>query len=84
MRKDNLSGESVGDTGEEYDYMSSLESIPAKINLARMYNAMEDQETARRVLKEVLQSGNKEQKKESRELLKELSLSGLRSWLVLL
>ncbi|MBT8506726.1 hypothetical protein B1F79_04535 [Coxiella-like endosymbiont of Rhipicephalus sanguineus] len=74
MRKDNLSGESVGDTGEEYDYMGSLESIPAKINLARTYIAMEDQGTARRVLKQVLQSGNKEQRKEAEELLKDLPI----------
>ncbi|WP_157843768.1 FimV/HubP family polar landmark protein [Candidatus Coxiella mudrowiae] len=74
MRKDNLSGESVGDTEEEYDYMGSSESIPAKINLARTYIAMEDQEAARRVLKQVLQSGNKEQRKEAEELLKDLPI----------
>lgn len=74
MRKDNLSGESVGDTREEYDYMGSSESIPAKINLARTYIAMEDQEAARRVLKQVLQSGNKEQRKEAEELLKDLPI----------
>lgn len=49
------------DTKVEYDYMGSNESIPAKLNLARAYVAMEDYEAARKVLNEVAQSGSDEQ-----------------------
>ncbi|WP_032074900.1 FimV/HubP family polar landmark protein [Coxiella burnetii] len=56
----------------EYDYMGSAESIPAKINLARTYIAMEDPVSARKVLKQVSEQGNEEQRQEADELLKSL------------
>ena len=47
MRNSNSSIKDIKDTWDEYDYMGSLESIPAKINLARMLHiAMEDCEMA--------------------------------------
>ncbi|MBW5802431.1 hypothetical protein FIV31_01790 [Coxiella endosymbiont of Ornithodoros amblus] len=56
----------------EYDYMGSSESIPAKINLARTYIAMEDPVSARKMLKQVSKQGNEEQRQEADELLKSL------------
>ncbi|WP_267256664.1 FimV/HubP family polar landmark protein [Coxiella endosymbiont of Ornithodoros maritimus] len=61
-----------GADGAEYDYMGSAESIPAKINLARTYIAMEDPVSARKVLKQVSKQGNEEQRQEADELLKSL------------
>ncbi len=61
------------DTKEEYDWMGSEESIPAKINLARTYIAMEDVESARKVLDEVCEHGDENQQKEANMLLAELS-----------
>ncbi len=60
------------DTKDEYDYMGSAESIPAKLNLARTYVAMEDYSSARQVLGEVMKSGNVEQQQEADELIKTL------------
>lgn len=54
----------------EYDYMGSQESIPAKLNLARAYIAMEDYAAARTVLDEVKQTGNQEQRQQADELYK--------------
>ena len=56
----------------EYDYMGSAESIPAKINLARTYIAMEDLVSARKVIKQVSEQGSEEQRREADELLKGL------------
>ncbi len=58
------------DTKVEYDYMGSNESIPAKLNLARAYIAMEDYVAARTVLDEVTQFGNREQQAQADEMRK--------------
>ncbi len=60
------------DTKDEYDYMGSAESIPAKLNLARTYIAMEDFISARKVLGEVFELGNTNQREEADNLLKAL------------
>ena len=65
-------GDVLDDTKEEYDYMGSAESMPAKINLARTYIAMEDYDAARKVLKEVNKHGDPKQQLEADELINEL------------
>ncbi len=42
------------DLSDEYDFMSSAESIPARLDLARAYMDMDDLESARDVLEKVL------------------------------
>jgi len=57
------------DTQNEYDYMGSRESIPAKLDLARTYIAMEDYAAARIALEEVSKGGDEAQKKEAADML---------------
>ena len=57
------------DTQNEYDYMGSSESIPAKLDLARTYIAMEDYVAARIALEEVSEGGSEAQKKEAADML---------------
>lgn len=57
------------DTQDEYDFMNSDEAIPAKLDLARAYMAMEDYKSARDVLEQVLQNGNEAQRGEARKML---------------
>ena len=65
--------EALDDTQGEYDYMGSNESIPAKLNLARAYIAMEDYNAAKKVIAEVLSVGNQEQCHEAQALRDEIS-----------
>lgn len=60
------------DTRNEYDFMGSDEAIPAKIDLARAYVAMEDYPAAREVIQEVLHKGNAAQKNEAKQILANL------------
>lgn len=57
------------DTKTEYDFMSSDEAIPAKLDLARAYVAMNDEEQARMVLTAVIEKGNQEQRSEALSLI---------------
>lgn len=57
------------DTKDEYDFMGSDEAIPAKLDLARAYLAMEDYKSARKVLTQVVQKGTKEQRAEAKAML---------------
>lgn len=57
------------DTKSEYDFMSSDEAIPAKLDLARAYIAMNDEEQARMVLTAVIEKGNQEQRSEALSLI---------------
>ncbi len=57
------------DLKDEYDFMSTEEAIPAKLDLAHAYIAMEDFPAALLVLKEIMQIGNTKQKEDARELL---------------
>jgi FimV-like protein len=57
------------DTEKEYDFMNSQEAIPAKLDLARAYIAMEDFGAAKQVLKEVLQQGNSREQLQAKQLL---------------
>ncbi len=54
---------------EEYDFLGSSEGIPAKLDLARAYIAMEDYLAARDTLLEVFAKGNAQQREEAKDLL---------------
>lgn len=54
----------------EYDFMSGLEGMNAKLDLAQAYIDMSDKESARKVLAEVMGFGDSKQKAEAEELLK--------------
>lgn len=59
-------------TKNEYDFMSSKEAVPAKLDLARAYMAMDDTAAAVRVLQEVLASGDEVHQAMAKTLLDEL------------
>lgn len=54
---------------EEYDFMASQEAIPAKLDLARSYIAMEDFAAAKKILKEITRQGNIMEKQQAKQLL---------------
>ncbi len=57
------------DTKNEYDFMGSSEGVPAQLDLARAYIAMENYEAAETVLKQVIAKGDAEQQQQARDLL---------------
>lgn len=57
------------DHEDEYDYMNSEEAIPAKLDLARTYIDMDDPNSAKQILKDVLDKGNEAEKKRAQQLL---------------
>ena len=61
------------DTAGEYDFMGSSEGIPAKLDLARAYIAMEDFTAARETLAEILGEGSEEHRQEARSLLNKIN-----------
>lgn len=63
--------EPVVDMKSDYDYLSTKEAIPAKLDLARSYIVMEDFDSAKEVLAEVLTTGDDKQKALANNLLKE-------------
>ena len=69
-RKSSKKEETAEDTQDEYDYLGSAESMPAKLDLARTYLAMEDYVAAKEVLAEVIERGNPAQRQEAADLLK--------------
>ena len=58
---------------EEYDFLSSKESISVKLDLVRAYIEMEEEESAIKVLKEIMEEGNKKQKEEAKKMLDQLN-----------
>jgi FimV-like protein len=61
------------DTSGEYDFMGSSEGIPAKLDLARAYIAMEDFTAARETLAEILGEGGEQHREEARSLLNKIN-----------
>lgn len=59
----------------EYDFMSSQDAVPIKLDLARAYLEMEDFESVEQVLQTVFQKGNKDQQEEARLLLEQAKLA---------
>lgn len=64
--------EDLDDEKDEYDFMGSEEGIPAKLDLARAYIAMQDVPAAKSVLVEILNKGSERQQQQAEELLAEL------------
>jgi len=62
----------IQDEEDEYDFMGSDEGIPAKLDLARAYLDMNDQNAAREVLDEITKQGNEQQQQEAQDLLKRI------------
>ena len=60
------------DTEQEYDFMGSKEAVPAKLDLARAYVAMQDYQQAKTVLKEVLEQGSADQKQTAQLVLQRI------------
>lgn len=61
------------DTGDEYDFMGSKEAIPAKLDLARAYLAMDDFASAKTALEEVMDNGSEEEQRQAQEILDEIT-----------
>lgn len=61
------------DTRGEYDFMGSSEGIPAKLDLARAYIAMEDYAAARETLAEILGTNHEEYRLEAKALLNQMN-----------
>ncbi|MDF1795957.1 MAG: hypothetical protein P1U63_05415 [Coxiellaceae bacterium] len=57
----------------EYDFMATSEAIPAKLDLARAYLAMEDYDSAKGVCAEVFRKGDEQQKTEAQNILAEIT-----------
>ncbi|WP_423063830.1 FimV/HubP family polar landmark protein [Candidiatus Paracoxiella cheracis] len=70
--RNSKSGDHLDGTEAEYDYMGSEEGVPAKLDLARTYIAMEDYDTARKVLAEVNKHGDQSHKEQAQAMLDEI------------
>lgn len=62
------------DLEDEYDFINSAEGIPAKLDLARAYIDMDDIESAKDVLKEVIDRGNSLQVQQAKQLLSHIAM----------
>lgn len=60
------------DNDSEFDFMATSEAIPAKLDLARAYLAMDDYDSARNVVAEVANKGTGDQKQQARDLLSDI------------
>jgi FimV-like protein len=67
----NVPPSNEGNEGE-YDFMGTHEAIPAKLDLARAYTAMEDYEAAKQVLTEIQKDGNPEQRSQAGKILESI------------
>jgi FimV-like protein len=56
----------------EYDFMNTTQAIPAKLDLARSYIAMNDLDQAKSILRAVLEQGDGEQKQEAKTLMQRM------------
>lgn len=63
------------DTKSEYDFMSTAEAIPAKLDLARSYLMMGDFDQARIILKSVIEKGSDEHLREAENMLNKIKNS---------
>lgn len=60
------------DEEDEFDFLSGTDECATKLDLARAYIDMGDQEGARDILSEVLEEGNDQQKQDAREMMGQL------------
>ncbi|MDF1759564.1 MAG: hypothetical protein P1U40_03405 [Coxiellaceae bacterium] len=63
----------TSDSQSEYDFMATSEAIPAKLDLARAYLAMEDFDSAKGVCAEVFRKGDEQQKQQAQTILAEIT-----------
>jgi pilus assembly protein FimV len=67
---------SLDDAGETEDDFSSLisgeDEVGTKLDLAKAYMDMGDQESARNILSEVAQEGSQDQQREANELMRQI------------
>jgi FimV-like protein len=63
---------SSDDISSEYDFMSTAEAIPAKLDLARSYLMMGDFDQARMILKTVMEKGSNEHQSEAESILNKI------------
>jgi pilus assembly protein FimV len=59
----------------QYSDLTDMDELETKLDLAKAYADMEDEESARDILEEVLAKGNEKQKKEAAQLLEKLGRS---------
>jgi len=64
-----LEGEFAGEEDAELDFLADTDEAATKLDLARAYIDMGDQEGAKDILDEVVQEGSEEQRSEADELL---------------
>lgn len=60
------------DDEDEFDFLSGTDECATKLDLARAYIDMGDQEGARDILGEVLEEGNDQQKQDARDMMEQL------------
>ena len=73
---DSATEEAVGDTldeDDEFDFLSGTDECATKLDLARAYIDMGDQEGARDILNEVVEEGSEQQQQEARSLMERLT-----------
>lgn len=74
-KEQSMTSEDAADDAEgDYNYMQSEEAIPAKLDLARSYLAMEDYQAARDVLAEILKVGTPSQCEAAQSILDNIPL----------
>ena len=70
MPTDQAMSESMED---EFDFLSGTDECATKLDLARAYVDMGDEEGARDILAEVIEEGNDQQQKDAREMMEQLA-----------
>ena len=68
-KKGEASGAAAETDAGEYDFLGSPEGIPAKLDLARAYFAMQEYEPMREVLTEVMVDGSEEQQRAAKHMM---------------
>uniref|UniRef100_UPI00272CD74B FimV/HubP family polar landmark protein n=1 Tax=Pseudomonas sp. TaxID=306 RepID=UPI00272CD74B len=71
---DRPTSEAIGDSmDDEFDFLSGTDECATKLDLARAYIDMGDEEGARDILSEVVEEGTDQQKQDARDMLAQLS-----------
>jgi FimV-like protein len=66
---------SADNSNSEYDFMSTAEAIPAKLDLARSYMMMGDYDQAQMILRTVIEKGSREHRDEAESILNKMKHS---------
>ena len=66
------SGLELGESDDDFDFLSGTDETATKLDLARAYIDMGDTEGARDILDEVIAEGSDGQQQEARELISKL------------